>query len=222
MPSTAHPRTFAPAYTPEKLSLPIPLLWPFYHHLSDLEAGHVCGWLQTHTAQKTGWGTQGRPLNAPQLPEEAGSRGFHKHPTWWEGCQAILPLAPESLLALPITPSWPPSLVPTHLGLLLEPPCPQPLPFQQPLQLGHADCRHELCHLLPQLLYPLGVLRLGQLQPLGGSIQLPGKRHSGYGVTAQSYRVTTRHRKLHLYLVGHPTREGCVQQSPQFLKSPFI
>ena len=149
-------------------------------------AGYRHTQLQTQRAQKTGWGTQGRPLNAHQLPAEAGSRGFHKHPTWWEGCQAILALAPESLLALPITPSWPPSPVPTHLGLLLEPPCPPPLPFQQPLQLSHSDCRHKLCHLLPQLLYPLGVLRLGQLQPLGGSIQLPGKRHSSCAVTAQN------------------------------------
>lgn len=91
-------------------------------------------------------------------PAKAGSRGFHKHPTWWEGCRAILPLEPESLLALPITPSWPPSPVPTHLGLHLEPPCPPPLPFQQPLQLGHAACGHELCHLLPQLPHLLGVL----------------------------------------------------------------
>lgn len=141
-------------------------------------------------------------------------RGFHKHPTWREGCRAVLLLAPGQLVAKSpeivltpsVTPSWPPSPVPTHLRLFLElPSCPL-LPFQQLLQLGHAACGHALCHLLLRLLHPLGVLGPGQPQPLGGSIQLPGKRHSSCGVTAQTFRVTTRHRKLHLYLVGHPTR----------------
>ena len=157
---------------------------------------------------------QGRSLKTHQVPAEAWYRGFHKHPTRREGCRAVLPLAPgqlvakspEILLTRPVIPSWRPSPAPTHLRLLLEPASRPLLPFQQLLQLGHAACGHALCHLLLQLLHPLGVLGPGQPQALGGSIQLPGKRQSGCGLTAQTCRVTTRHRKLHLYLVGHPTR----------------
>ena len=125
------------------------------------------------------------------------------------GGRAVGPFSPwhlRSYLTLSVTPSWRPSPAPTHLHLLLEPASRPLLPFQQLLQLGHAACGHALCHLLLQLLHPLGVLGPGQPQALGGSIQLPGKRQSGCGLTAQTCRVTTRHRKLILYLVGHPTR----------------
>ena len=66
------PQDLSPGCTPEELALPIPLLWPFYHHLSDLEAGHMCGWLQTHAAQKTGWGTSDSAAQCPPAP--SGSR----------------------------------------------------------------------------------------------------------------------------------------------------
>lgn len=215
------PQDLSPGCTPKELALPTPLLWPFYHHLSGLGAGHICGWLQTHAAQKTGWGTSGPATHAHQLPAEAGSRGFHKHPTHsGMGCRAALPWAPESLLTSLSPPAGPRARSPTHLGLLLEPLCPPPPPSSS-RRSRHAACRHGAVPSPPAAAAPAGRAVTGPAAASGWLHTAAVKKAQRLWVTAQSYRVTTRHR-TRLYLVGHPQREGRVQQSPRFLKSPFI
>ena len=221
MPSTAHPRTFAPACTPEELSLPIPLLWPFCHHLSDLEAGHVCSWLQTHAAQKTGWGLRvgcSMPTSSQRKP---GPMASINNP---HGGRAVGPSSPWNQKAY--SPSQSPPAGPQARS-----------PLTWASTWSHRAPRHS----------PSSSRCSSATRPAGTSCAISSRscrtcwvccdrasrslwvapyscqgKGTAVGVTAQSYRVTTRHRKLHLYLVGHPTREGRVQQSPRFLKSRFI
>jgi hypothetical protein len=221
MPSIAHPRTFAPACTPEKLSLPIPLLWPFCHHLSDLEAGHVCSWLQTHAAQKTGWGLRvghSMPTSSQQKPGPMASINIP------HGGRAVRPSSPWHQKAYSPSPS-PPAGPRARSLLTWASAWSHHAPRRSPSSsrcssatrtagtscaISSRSCctRWVCCDWASCSLWVAPYSCRGKAQQLCGDCP----ELKGHHQTQKTAFLPGR----------HPTREGCVQQSPRFLKSPFI